>query len=58
VPEVREKHEMKMQFTERKFPNLPARESHAKEAPYPKSKKIEKKKDNVSSDFHGTIGIH
>ena len=37
-----------MQFTERKFPHLPARESHMKEAPYPKSKKLDtKKKDEV-----------
>lgn len=31
-----------MPFTEKKFANLPARESQHKEAPYPKSKKIEK----------------
>ncbi len=29
---------------------MPARESHMKEAPYPKSKKIEKKKDDVFID--------
>ena len=36
-----------MNFTERKFPHLPARESHLKEPPFPKSKKIEKKKDDT-----------
>ena len=40
-----------MSFTEKKFPHLPARESHMKEAPYPKSKKIEKKKDEVYIDI-------
>ena len=40
-----------MQFTEKKFPNLPARESHLKEPPYPKSKIIDKKKDTVYIDI-------
>ena len=40
-----------MPFTEKKFPNLPARESHNKEPPYPKSKKIDKKKDDVFIDI-------
>ena len=42
-----------MKFTEKKYPHLPARESQHKEAPYPKSKKIEKNKDpnNVSIDI-------
>ena len=31
-----------MGFTEKKFAHLPARESHLKEPPYPKSKKLEK----------------
>ena len=31
-----------MGFTEKKFAHLPARESHLKEPPYPKSKKMEK----------------
>jgi len=35
-----------MQFTEKKFPNLPMRESQNKEPPYPKSKIIEKKPDD------------
>ena len=35
-----------MKFTEKKFAHLPARESQHKEAPYPKSKKIEKKADD------------
>lgn len=42
IPEVRQKQDVKMPFTEKKFANLPARESQHKEAPYPKSKKIEK----------------
>jgi len=40
-----------MDFTEKKFAHLPARESHFKEAPYPKSKKIEKKQDDVYIDI-------
>mmetsp|Transcript_36900 Transcript_36900/g.56494 ORF Transcript_36900/g.56494 Transcript_36900/m.56494 type:complete len:394 (+) Transcript_36900:815-1996(+) len=51
VPQVREKKDIKMDFTERKFANLPARESHFKEAPYPKSKKIDKKADDVYIDI-------
>ena len=39
-----------MKFTEKKFPHLPARESHMKEPPMPKSKKIDKKKDTVYID--------
>lgn len=45
LPQVRQKQDVKMDFTEKKFPHLPARESHHKEAPYPKSKKISKEKD-------------
>lgn len=33
-----------MDFTQRKHAHLPARESHFKEAPYPRSKKYEEKK--------------
>ncbi len=40
-----------MQFTEKKFAHLPMRESHMKEAPYPKSKNIETKKDDVYIDI-------
>lgn len=39
-----------MKFSEKKFAHLPARESHNKEAPYPKSKKVEKKKDDCWID--------
>lgn len=39
-----------MKFTEKKFAHLPARESQHKEAPYPKSKKIEKKSDDCYID--------
>lgn len=43
---------MEMEFTEKKFAHLPARESQHKEAPYPKSKKIDKtKKDGVHIDI-------
>lgn len=51
VPEVRNKQDVKMDFTEKRFPHLPARESHMKEPPYPKSKKIEKKKGDVYIDI-------
>mmetsp|Transcript_2186 Transcript_2186/g.1523 ORF Transcript_2186/g.1523 Transcript_2186/m.1523 type:complete len:115 (-) Transcript_2186:1164-1508(-) len=46
LPQVREKQDVKMEFTEKKFPNLPMRESQLKEAPYPKSKKIDKKSED------------
>lgn len=39
-----------MQFTEKKFPHLPARESHMKEPPYPRSKQIDKQKDGTYID--------
>lgn len=35
-----------MPFTEKKFPHLPTRESHNKEAPFPKSKKKDPKAKN------------
>ena len=54
LPEVRGKSETKkMEFTEKKFPNMPARESHYREAPYPKSKKIEKPKENPYDQYIG-----
>jgi dyslexia susceptibility 1 candidate gene 1 protein len=40
-----------MDFTEKKFAHLPARESHFKEPPYPKSKNIEKKPNDVFIDI-------
>jgi len=40
-----------MGFTEKKFAHLPARESQLKEPPMPKSKNIEKKKDQVYIDI-------
>ena len=40
-----------MEFSEKKFAHLPARESHHKEAPYPKSKKIEKNPTDVHIDI-------
>lgn len=39
-----------MAFSEKKFAHLPARESQHKEAPYPKSKKIEKVPDDKYTD--------
>ena len=51
LPEVREQKDVKMEFTEKKFPHMPARESHHKEAPYPKSKKVEKSKDDCYIDI-------
>jgi len=44
---VREKKDVTMPFTEKKFAHLPARESHFKEAPYPKSKKVDKDPNDV-----------
>ena len=40
-----------MEFSEKAFAHLPARESQLKEAPYPKSKKIEKKPTDVYIDI-------
>ena len=46
MPEVRGKDQkVDMGFTEKKFPHLPARESHLKEPPYPKSKKLDNSRD-------------
>ena len=45
LPQVREKQEVKMGFTEKKFAHLPARESQLKEPPLPKSKQLNKKKE-------------
>ena len=41
LPDVRKPQDVKVQFTEKRYPNLPARESHLKEPPYPKSKKLD-----------------
>lgn len=41
LPVVRQQQDVKLGFTEKKFPHLPARESHLKEAPYPKSKNLD-----------------
>lgn len=46
MPAVRQGQDIKLGFTEKKFPHLPARESHLKEPPYPKSKNLDKKKDD------------
>jgi len=51
LPDVRETKDVKMEFTEKKFPHMPARESHHREAPYPKSKKVEKSKDDTFIDI-------
>ena len=45
TPEIRKLGAKKIDFTERKFPHMPARESHMREPPYPKSKKIDKVKE-------------
>jgi hypothetical protein len=42
---------MKMDFTEKKFAHLPARESQHKEAPYPKSKTLDKKEKDSHIDI-------
>lgn len=42
MPDVRGGGTQKIDFTEKKFPHMPARESQIKEPPHPKSKKIEK----------------
>lgn len=49
MPAVRQNQNenVKLGFTEKKFPHLPARESHLKEPPYPKSKKLVKKNDEL-----------
>ena len=44
LPEVREKQKVNMPFTEKKYGHLPARESHHREAPYPKSKHLDNKR--------------
>lgn len=44
LPKIREGGAKKVDFTEKVHPHMPARESQRKEAPYPKSKKMEKKK--------------
>lgn len=44
MPEIRETQKVDMGFTEKKFPGLPARESHMKEPPYPKSKNMDNKR--------------
>ena len=59
MPSVREKQDVKLGFTEKKFAHLPARESHMKEAPYPKSKNFDKKKDDtfVSADDRDPVWL-
>jgi hypothetical protein len=43
LPGIRETKDVQMAFSEKKFAHLPARESQHKEAPYPKSKKLDTK---------------
>jgi hypothetical protein len=45
VPEIRKTEKKGVEFTEKKYGHLPSRESHSREPPFPKSKKIEKKDD-------------
>lgn len=47
MPNVRKQQDVKLGFTEKKYAHLPARESHLKEPPYPKSKNLDKKKDDT-----------
>ena len=54
MPEVREKQKVNMGFTEKKFPHLPARESHMKEPPYPKSKNLDNKSKGNFVDVEDT----
>jgi dyslexia susceptibility 1 candidate gene 1 protein len=55
LPAVRtqENKEVKMGFTEKKYAHLPARESQLKEAPYPKSKKM----DGTKRDELGYVDV-
>lgn len=60
LPEVRQGQDVKLGFTEKKFPHLPARESHIKEAPYPKSKNYDAKKKNevfLEADDHDPVWL-
>ena len=51
LPEVRKKTAQSLPFSEKKFAHLPARESQMKEAPYPKSKKIDKQPNDQFIDI-------
>lgn len=51
LPQVRQGGSKKVDFTERFHSNLPARESHRKEAPFPKSKKYEKPDKSQDPSF-------
>lgn len=46
LPGIRQEKTETVGFTEKKFAHLPARESQHKEAPYPKSKKMDKQKND------------
>ncbi len=47
MPEPRPVTKKDLGFTEKTFAHLPARESQLREAPYPKSKNLDKKKSDV-----------
>jgi hypothetical protein len=51
LPQVGQGGSKKVDFTERFHSNLPARESHRKEAPFPKSKKYEKPDKSQDPSF-------
>ena len=53
LPEVRQGGSKQLVFSERVHPNMPARESHKKEPPMPKSKKL--KKNTTEEDINFTI---
>ncbi|CAI2387071.1 unnamed protein product [Moneuplotes crassus] len=51
LPEVRQGGSKKIEFSEKVYPNMPARESHKKEPPLPKSKKLKQNKDDKDMNF-------
>jgi len=48
LPSVREAASVKLSFTERKYPNIAARERHGEEAPFPKAKDFYKESGDVA----------
>lgn len=50
LPAPRQAQKKDLTFTEKNFAHLPMRESQLREAPYPKSKNLDKKKDDVYID--------
>lgn len=48
---VRRAHKEELKFSEKKYPHMPARESHLKEPPYPKSKNYQPSKQDMMVDI-------